>query len=636
MLAFVIHTLAFTLGQTVEVRLAPDQPAPLFFSDEPLVVQVHADGEATVALNIDVDLPDGRRASWKPAALVLGADRTKWLTMDGLPVLRGPHVFHIHTSPDAPPVERRLARIDRPAIKGPASVVLAIAVPSVSSRYAAQCIGAGIQLPAQMPGLESEVAAFAHPNRGPIYVLITASNGRHTRSVESVVSGLRDRVELWTVNGAISFRESVREGVAVRSIDPAAVWAPRIEDAREVGGLLRGVAAPWPGALVGAPASAQAISEAAARAGAERMPLLVDFSDDPAVDSPQGMLRRLWAEGLGRDRIALIPQGLVETSIGFTGALAALAAAREELGDAQDLGLLAQAGNNTLRVVQLGPSAAPETWALTVAVADTASPMSTVLPGEGATWEVLDAYGNSLGDFGRPGGSVAFPAGQGAWYVRGHGGTLLRDALAARIRALAQASLADSSELAAAAPEAATALEALATYELPAAARLQFFALLRALPAIEEDWRRGLVETRDAIPMVRDLSAIAELVAALEQELAEPLLEPLDKTLDTCSEWLARYPIAAAGDPRDVHRLAFVRGEVFRLTERARAWDAAGRKTEAKGVAAIAEWRARSLEAAATLPWPQVSEDAATDEPVSETPVAETEDAMETDLEVDE
>ncbi len=642
MFALAIYTLAFTLGQTVEVRLAPDQPAPLFFIDEPLVVQVRADAATSVALDIEVDLPDGRRATWKPGPLALSPGRAQWLTMDGLPALRGPHVFHIHTAPDADPVERTLARIDRPAPGGEASIVLAIASPSPSARYAAQCIGAGIQFPLEWPALDAEVTAFAHPDRGPIYVQITAFGGRHPRSVEAAVAALAGRVDIWTVKGAISPRESIRESTAARGADPGAAWAPRVAEAREVAGLVERGGARIPDALIAAPEAAAAIAGAAARAGFERMPLILDLADDPTSVSLPGLLTRLMTGGLGPGRVALVPQGLLETPEGFSGALAMLAATRRQLADAQSLGVFAGAGENTVWILRLGPSAAPDTWALVAAVSDPTATLPAILPGDGAEWDVLDAYGNSLGDFGRPGGRVAFPAGAGAWYARGHGGTLLREALAARVRALASAAMSYEGELATAASETAGALEVLARYELPAPARLQFFALLRALPAIEESWRRGLLETRDAIPMTRDLAAIAEALAILEQELEESLLEPLDNTLDTCAEWIARYPSASGNDPRDANRIAFLRGEVLRLADRARAWASAGRMTEAKSVAAIAEWRARSLEAAATIPWPENAEDSAIDEPAApdessedgQSPDAETE--LETEAEVDE
>jgi hypothetical protein len=370
-----------------------------------------------------------------------------------------------------------------------------------------------------------------------------------------------------------------------------------------------------PGAFISTPATARAVTNAAARAGFERMPLIVDLAADPTAASLDGMLCRLFAEGLGLGRTALIPQTLIETPAGFSGALAALAAVRDQLADAQILGTYPGTNENVVWIARLGASAAPDTWALIVTVSNPAANIPSILPGEGAVWDVRDAYGNSLGDFGRPDGRVMVPSGAGTWYVRGHGGTLLRDTLAERVRTLAAAGLSYAGELAAAAPETTGSLETLAKYELPAPTRLQFFALLRGLPAIEESWRRGLVETRDAIPMIRDLAEFAEVLAILEQELEEPLLEPLDKTLDTCAEWLARYQSSADADPRNASRIAFLRTEVFRLAERARAWESAGRRIEAKAVAAIAEWRARSLEAAATIPWPEMSSETIIEEP---------------------
>ena len=82
-------------------------------------------------------------------------------------------------------------------------------------RYAAQCLGAGLEFPLESPSLETQIAQFASPGRGPAYVRITASNGRHPRTVESAVAGLGNRVDLWTVGG--THGPGSREIVVVRS-----------------------------------------------------------------------------------------------------------------------------------------------------------------------------------------------------------------------------------------------------------------------------------------------------------------------------------------------------------------------------------------------------------------------------------
>ncbi len=604
MIALVVYTFAMAAAQTVEVRIAPDQPAPLFFTDEPLVIQVRADMKTSAAPEIEAELPDGRRVLWAPGTLALAPGSARWLTMEGLPVLRGPHLFRVRVTAESGPSERSLVRIDRPTPGGTHTAVFALSSASPALRYAAQCVGAGLQFPLEMPTLDAEIAAFNLPGRGPVYVRITASGGRHPRTIESAAAALGRRVDLWTVNGTRSTREVLREARAVSEGSPGANWAVRLEDARESAVVLALTSAHLPRALICAPAEAESHAEVAARIGIERTPLLIDFNGDAAASSPEGFLSLLLSTTLAPARTALIPQHLIETPEGFTGALAILSALRSQLAGAQSLGRSTSAGGNESWVFHLGPGASPETWSIVYIVRDAADPLPAIAPGDGATWEVLDAYGNVLDDTGRSGGTIALPAGNGAWYVRGHGGTLLREALAERVRALAVSGAANAGELAAVAPETVGSIEALTEYTLPAPARLHFFALLRALPALEEGWRRGLIETRVAIPMVRDFAAIAEVLAVLEQELDEPLLEPLDKTLDTCTEWLARYPATAGMDPQSARRLEFLRSEVARLTAAARAWDSAGRATEAKAVAAIAEWRARSLEAAATVAWP--------------------------------
>jgi hypothetical protein len=627
MLAFVVYTLAFSAAQTVEVRIAPDQPAPLFFTDEPLVIQVRSDAKTRAAPEIEAELPDGRRVSWTPGTLDLAPGRARWLTMAGLPVLRGPHVFRVRTAAGADPSVRALVRIDRPALEGSHTAVFAVTSPSPAMRYAAQCVGAGLQFPLEMPTLDAEIAGFGLPGRGPVYVRITASGGRHPRSIESAVAALAGRVDLWTVTGALSRREALREAIAVREGGAETDWAVRLEDAREGAAVLELVSANPPRALVCAPEAADALAGVAARMGFERMPLVVDLSGEAAASSPEGLLGLVLSATFAPARTALIPQCVVETPEGFTGALAVLSALRFHLAGARNLGRWASAGRNDSWVFRLGPGASPDTWAIVSITRDAANPLPAVSPGDGAVWAVLDIYGNTLGDPGQSGGAIALPSGSGARYARGHGGTLLRESLAARVRALAGSGAAHAGDLAAVAPETLGSLEALARYTLPAPSRVHFFALLRALPAIEEGWRRGLIETRVAIPLMRDFAAIAEVLAVLEQELDEPLLEPLDKTLDTCTEWLARFPLRAGTDLMSTRRLEFLRGEVARLTTASRAWEAVGRVTEAKAVAAIAEWRARCLEAAATIAWPDEAPESGVDEAAGTEPPGEPADA---------
>jgi hypothetical protein len=277
MFALAAYTIAFTLAQTVEVRIAPDQPAPIFFTDEPLVVQVLADVNTVAMPEIEAELPDGRRANWSAGVLELEPGRAKWLTMDGLPVLRGPHVFHVRTAPGESPAERALVRIDRPAASSVHIALVALDWPSPAARYAAQCVGAGIQVPLEWPGLDAEIAAFTQPGNGPTIVRITASGGRHPRTIESAATALAGRVNLWSVTGMRSSREALREAVALHQSDPAARWGLSIGEPREAGGiLLRAVDHP-PQAIVCAPQSASAIAGAAARAGYERMPLLIEI-----------------------------------------------------------------------------------------------------------------------------------------------------------------------------------------------------------------------------------------------------------------------------------------------------------------------------------------------------------------------
>ena len=126
MVAFAVFMLATAAAPTIEVRIAPDQPAPLFFTDEPLVIQVRSDVKTNAAPEIEAELPDGRRVLWTPGTLALTPGSARWLTMEGLPVLRGPHVFHVRPAAEAEATEHALVRIDRPAPLGAHMTVFAL------------------------------------------------------------------------------------------------------------------------------------------------------------------------------------------------------------------------------------------------------------------------------------------------------------------------------------------------------------------------------------------------------------------------------------------------------------------------------------------------------------------------------
>jgi hypothetical protein len=164
------------------------------------------------------------------------------------------------------------------------------------------------------------------------------------------------------------------------------------------------------------------------------------------------------------------------------------------------------------------------------------------------------------------------------------------------------------------APNAAIALRLLADYAYPAPTRLQFFSIVRCLPDIEEAWHRGVIEPRDAVPLLGRLTAVARELAVIEQESGDEFLEPLERTYSNCEALLKAFHSAEEG--ADAQRVGFLRGEVERLLKQARACEAVGRITEAKGVAALAEWRARCLEPAARIPLFDTSDEEPPDDAV--------------------
>jgi hypothetical protein len=129
--------------------------------------------------------------------------------------------------------------------------------------------------------------------------------------------------------------------------------------------------------------------------------------------------------------------------------------------------------------------------------------------------------------------------------------------------------------------------------------RLDLFTLLRAFPSIEEQWHAGKTPRSIAVPAMARLARIIRHLCVMEQEAGDPFIELLQDTLGKCSDYQSAYLTGCGGGGTEQERGDWLLGEVSRLMENAEALARDERPIEAAAAAALAEWRARSLEFAA-------------------------------------
>ena len=125
--------------------------------------------------------------------------------------------------------------------------------------------------------------------------------------------------------------------------------------------------------------------------------------------------------------------------------------------------------------------------------------------------------------------------------------------------------------------------------------RAEFFALLRTLPVLEGAWHGGTLRKSEAVPAIASLERLVLRLAAFEQTLGIPFVEPLEETLDRCAEQQALYLTATVLPGASPERGERLMMHISSLITQARTLHGQGRTIEADAVAALAEWRARSL-----------------------------------------
>ena len=128
--------------------------------------------------------------------------------------------------------------------------------------------------------------------------------------------------------------------------------------------------------------------------------------------------------------------------------------------------------------------------------------------------------------------------------------------------------------------------------------RADFFALLKVFPDVETRWHARQLTRAQAVPSVAGLARLARAICTLEEENGRPFLQPIKDTLAKCSEYQSMYLTSTGGATTRHERADWLLEEVSQLVAEAEALQQVGRAIEAGAVASVAEYRALSLEPA--------------------------------------
>lgn len=587
---------------TLEIALAPDQPVPYVYADEPVILQVKSseDGQATGSVTITGD--DGKAVAIALPGIALRANGAHWQPIEGAPAALGRFTVHVALDTGGAKTEVDLVycRIRRPGNEAHAPVRATVQSPARDTLNALRGIPLReITVPVTTPDIAAVVAAAAAEGFDVSVALDAAAVG-DVPSLTQLAVKLGDTVGAWRVT---------LPEVGVEALEPLAAALRGVGSRGQLEVVLNaglsnvdtylatGLARSAAKVLLPAgerPQFERALLRAAfENAGYEAYRLQTIFGPagaDASNPDPFAAVRAVLAAQSSGGASPEIDAGAVFSNNAFGPGYTLVSAMAHRLNGHDYVGELALAPRAHAAVFRRGGAWISVMWA---DAADAALP----LPVGGATdIGLADANNNALPPPAVDTGVARIPAANAPVYAWGNGGSLL--AATARAAAIREADGLVKNKTAQKylPPEFIELLKPVAAPAFQRVDRVSFFAMLRMFPVLEQKWHDGTLPREAAVPAMAALSRLVRNLCVAEQDSGEPFIELLQDTVARCGDYQSQYLTSTSGSADKHERADWLLAEVARLTAEARALADAGREIEAVGVASLAEWRARSLE----------------------------------------
>jgi hypothetical protein len=636
MLALLITAAVCAADATVEI--APDQPVPHVYSDEPLILELRAAQDCAPDVHVLIEGATDVRISIALGTIPLRAGTRKWIALEQRPETRGTYNATITLSEGDSVQEtvRAFCHIERPSAAAGSLVAADVTSPDHETfvaladmpvgavRIAADhpdweamleaCQATGLPAavtfaPAPMPAAapaeteppsgSSESEPAEDPNAPPPHT----APGEEVLA-EAIAKTYGREVALWEIDSrapetigylAAAIRRGGSRAPIIAAVhDPSDVETMLAHSEPALAGLAIRLPAPKPAELI-------AFRTAAEQSGLERMPLYcVGALLEDAEENPVAALRQLLTNRAAGARSSVFPAGLAYAPRAFGPAYVYLNGLAHRLADAQYVGPVDEGKQVTGHLFRKGA-----TWFL---VAWSTTEAELALPLGGAVDVVLtDAFNNPLA-LTREDETARVPVGAEPVYLSGVDGPLLQ-------RAATAMAANEAAHLLQLLKAADTNLEPhteiftrVADGHADDVTRIDFIALLQGFAELEQRWQGGAISRADAVPVLAGLARLVRMLCILEQERSAEFVESLQNVIARCGEYQSVYLMSSGlpgrggnaqqGSPKTTARTRgdWLLEEVNHLITEAETLRAIGRPIEAVGIASLAEARARALE----------------------------------------
>jgi len=584
----------------VEMVIAPDQPLPYVYVDDPLIVEFTSDED--VMLSGVIKISGGAESTPTTVSigpLLLRAHGSHWHAVDGAPAARGRYRIRARLDVDGSVIERAGAfcRIDRPLRDGSLPVCVDAGRPD--SRLLLAMKGVSLVWLRLNAGLDDLVAHVEEAFGAGIRVSVVA-DAAHAEACGGAAQTLADRVARWEIDPDGSPETF---GAIAATLRENGARAPFVLIVRTPEGLRRLLEAGAGQAISGVVfcgedpdgAGIVRLRGVLGRAGYEGLTIDVALhhpapKDDAAAGAAalQGLLPRM---GIETDRTVVDSAWIYEDGLGegyvYLNALA------HRLNKARRVGELKVPAGVRALVFRSGQQWTAVLWTL-----DGPQEVGVTL-GNATGPALFDAWNNPGTLPASAGERVTLRVTREPCFLTGKDGSILTQAAQQAAQKTAAAFVETEAFRKRLPAETLEVVQKFTHVEDTAYDRLDFFNLLKLFRRLEELWHTHALPRSVAVPALASLSHLARHLCVIEEERGEPFVEPMHNTLAICGQFQSLYLTGSKTSSDSGERPEWLLDEVDRLMEEAKRLVAQGRPIEGGAVAVLAEWRARALEFAA-------------------------------------
>lgn len=329
----------------------------------------------------------------------------------------------------------------------------------------------------------------------------------------------------------------------------------------------------------------------AEQAGLEQPTFVVEYAQPKPLQRPgHELVHALIADAAGGARLTIVPLETLVSDRALTPGAVYLHAFAAQMGHSSYVGQLPLGKGNFGAMFRDDDSWRVAYWS------HHDRKIMQVRPGSAQDVALADSWNNAIKLQPVTEGLLRLELDSEPRYLSGRGGSVLAQAAAM--------ALANELDALIEAPENQTALpsdllELLKKEKAsknPTLSSVGFITLLRTFPYLEKQSRDDAIDRSVAIPAMASLTRVLESAYILKQERGKPFLESPQAALNRCNQFRTEYVTNLAANSANGARSQWLLAEIGRLDRKAKSLMKSGRTTEATGIASLAEWRARSLQ----------------------------------------